>query len=161
MGAFGTFVTVVLALAVLLLLAGRAGLLKGHAPQLGVRDGRLKPPSRTPNSVTSQAALYADAPQRDYAAIDPLPLRGDGAQSIEKLRAIVGALPGATLVETKPDYLYAQFMTPTLRFVDDTEFWFSPGERLIHVRSSSRVGRRDFGVNRKRVEAIRDAYMRS
>lgn len=161
MGVFGTFVTVVLALAVLLVLAGRAGLLKGRAPQLGVRDGRLKPPSRTPNSVTSQAALFTDAPQRDYAAIDPFPLRGDGAVSIEKLRTIVSAMPGSTIVDAKPDYLYAQFRTPTLQFIDDAEFWFSPGERLIHVRSASRVGRRDFGVNRKRVEAIRDAYMRS
>ena len=161
MDTFGTLVAVLIGLAVLLFLAGRAGLLKGRAPQLGVRDGRLKPPARTPNSVTSQAALYPDAPQRNYATIDPLPLRGDGAASLEKLRTIVGALPGATIVETKPDYLYAQFMTPGLRFIDDTEFWFSPGERLIHVRSASRIGRRDFGVNRKRVESIRDAYMRS
>jgi uncharacterized protein (DUF1499 family) len=161
MGAFGTFVMVVVGLAVLVFIVGRAGLLKGKPPQLGVRDGRLKPPARTPNSVTSQAALYPDAPQRDYAAIDPLPLRGDGTASLEKIRTVVATMPGATVVDTRPDYLYAQFMTPTLRFVDDTEFWFSPGERLIHVRSSSRIGRRDFGVNRKRVESIRDAYMRS
>jgi uncharacterized protein (DUF1499 family) len=161
MDALGTFAIVIAGLAVLLFLAGRAGLLKGRAPQLGVREGKLKPPARTPNSVSSQAALYPDAPQRDYAAIDPLPLRGDGAASLEKVRTIVAALPGATVVETRPDYLYAQFMTPALRFIDDTEFWFSPGERLIHVRSSSRIGRRDFGVNRKRVESIRDAYLRS
>lgn len=160
MGASGTFVAVVLGLVVLLFLAGRVGLLKGSAPQLGVRDGRLKPPARTPNSVSSQAGLYPDAPQRAYAAIDPLPVRGDGAASLERLRSIVAGMPGSTVLDTKPDYLYAQFMSPGLRFVDDTEFWFSPGERLIHVRSSSRIGRRDFGVNRKRVESIRDAYLR-
>lgn len=157
----GTLLAVLAGLALLIFLAGRAGLLKGSPPQLGVRDGRLKPPSRTPNSVTSQAHLYPDAPHRDYATIDPLPLRGDGAASIDKLRAIVAAVPGATLVDSKPDYLYVQFMTPGLRFIDDTEFWFSPGERLIHVRSASRIGRKDFGVNRKRVESIRDRYMQS
>lgn len=157
----GTLLAVLAGLVLVVFIAGRAGLLKGTPPQLGVRDGRLKPPSRTPNSVTSQAQLYPDAVQRDYAAIDPLPLRGDGPASMEKLRTIIAGLPGATIVDSKPDYLYAQFMTPGLRFIDDTELWFSPGERLIHVRSASRIGRKDFGVNRKRVEAIRDRYMQS
>jgi len=152
---------VVVALLVLFVIAGRAGLLKGRTPQLGVRDGRLKPPKRTPNSVSSQAALYPDAPQRHYAAIEPFPLRVDAVQSLDRLRSIVTALPGAQIVESRPDYLYAQFTSRGLRFVDDTEFWFSPGENLIHVRSAARVGRRDFQVNRKRVESIRATYVQS
>ena len=52
------------------LLAGQLGLLKGTPPtDLGVHDGKLKPPSKTPNSVSSQASLYPDHPQRDYADI--------------------------------------------------------------------------------------------
>src|SRR5882672_312161 len=89
---------VVVALVVLVLIAGRAGLLKGRAPQLGVHDGRLKPPKRTPNSVSSQAMLYPDAPQRDNARIDPFAVRGDGVSSLDRLRAIVGAMPGAQIV---------------------------------------------------------------
>jgi uncharacterized protein (DUF1499 family) len=152
---------VVVGLAILLFVAGRLGLLKGGAPPLGVHDGRLTPPRRTPNSVSSQAGLYPDAPQRDYAAIEPLPLRGDGVQSLARLRSIVAALPRAHIVDSRPDYLYAQFTSAALQFVDDTEFWFSPAESRIHVRSASRLGRRDFQVNRKRVEMIRAAYLQS
>ena len=156
-----TVVAVLAGLLALLWIAGRAGLLKGRVPQLGVRDGRLKPPKRTPNSVSSQAGLYPDAPQQRYATIDPLPVRGDPVRSLERLSSIVAAMPGARIVETRPDYLYAQFTTGGLRFVDDTELWFSPAENTIHVRSASRIGRRDFHVNRKRVEAIRALYLQS
>src|SRR5262245_37649431 len=159
MNTLTSILLLVAALVVLVFIAGRAGLLKGRAPQLGVQNGRLKPPKRTPNSVTSQATLYPDAPQKDYSAIKPFPVRGDGSASIERLRSILAALPGAQIIESRPDYVYAQVTTPGLRFVDDTEFWFSSGEQTIHVRSASRIGRRDFQVNRKRVESIRAAYL--
>jgi len=158
---FAILGAVVVGLSVLLFIAGRMGLLSGTPPQLGVRDGRLTPPRRTPNSVSSQAALYPDAPQRAYATIDAFPLRGDATRSLENLRSVVAAMPGARVIEARPDYLYAQFTSAVLQFVDDTEFWFSPSENTIHVRSASRLGRRDFHVNRKRVEAIRAAYLRS
>ncbi len=62
-------------------------------------------------------------------------------------------MPGASVIEEKPGYLYAEFRTRLLRFVDDVEFLL--GEGVIHVRSASRLGRRDFGVNRKRIESLR------
>jgi uncharacterized protein (DUF1499 family) len=45
-----------------------------------------------------------------------------------------------------------------LRFVDDVEFLLVPAERVIHVRSASRVGYSDLGTNRKRVEALRAKF---
>ena len=67
-------------------LGARLGLFNGPAPRsLGVRDGRLKPPSKTPNSVSSQAALHPDHPQARYAAIEPLPLHGDASASMAAL----------------------------------------------------------------------------
>ena len=42
-----------------------------------------------------------------------------------------------------------------MRFVDDTEFWFDPAAQVVQVRSSSRVGHGDLGVNRERIEHIR------
>ena len=70
------FVILVLLLIVVAVAAGQLGLLQGTAPtDLGVRDGKLKPPSMTENSVTSQAALYPDHPQRKYADIAPLASR--------------------------------------------------------------------------------------
>lgn len=135
--------------------AGQVGLLQGTPPgDLGVRDGRLKPPSATNNSVTSQAALYPDHPQRQYAEIAPLALHGDGPATIARIRAIVAQMPGAKIIESKPDYLYAQFTTPWMKFVDDAEFWFDPAAQVIQVRSASRVGKGDWGVNRKRIEAV-------
>ena len=136
--------------------AGQAGLLKGKPPgQLGVRDGRLRPPSPTPNSVSSQAGLYLAAGQRTYASVEPLPLRGSGPQTIAKLKAIVESMAGAEVVKSEPDYLYAQYTTRLMKYVDDVEFWFDPAKQVIQVRSASRLGSRDFGVNRARVDAIR------
>jgi uncharacterized protein (DUF1499 family) len=72
-----------------------------------------------------------------------------------RLRAVIDRLPGARVVEQRDDYLYARFQTRLLRFVDDAEFWYDPAAQAIQVRSASRLGRKDFGVNRARVEAIR------
>ncbi|MCB2022784.1 MAG: DUF1499 domain-containing protein [Burkholderiaceae bacterium] len=138
--------------------AGQAGLLQGTPPaDLGVHNGRLKPPSTTENSVTSQAALYPDHPQRAYADIAPLALRGDGPATIAKIRAVVEQMPGAKVIKSDADYLYAQFTTPLMKFVDDVEFWFDPAAQVVQVRSASRLGKGDLGANRKRIEAVRSA----
>lgn len=152
-----------LALAVVaVLLAARFGAFAGRMPgDLGVRDGKLKAPSRTPNSVTSQADLWPEAPQRDYARIAPLPLAGDTKASIARIAEVVEGLPGARIVERRDDYLYAQFTTPMMRFVDDVEFWADPAAGVVQVRSASRVGRKDFGVNRARIESIRERLARA
>jgi uncharacterized protein (DUF1499 family) len=142
--------------------AGQAGLFAGKAPaDLGVTGGRLKPPSMTENSVSSQAALHPDHPQRRYAEIAPLALRGDGPATLAKIRQIVEATPGARIVKSEPDYLYAQYTTKLMKFVDDVEFWYDPAARVIQVRSASRVGKSDLGVNRQRVEALRTALAAS
>jgi uncharacterized protein (DUF1499 family) len=153
-------VVVLAALVMLVALAGQLGWLRGRAPNdIGVRDGRLKRPSATPNSVTSQAELWPDDPMRDYARIAALPASGGAQASIARVRAAVERMPGATVVDQRDDYLYAQFETRALRFVDDVEFWYDPAAQAIQVRSASRIGRKDFGVNRARVEAIRQQLL--
>ena len=138
--------------------AGQGGLYQSTAPNdLGVRDGRLKPPSNTDNSVTSQAALYPDHPQRAYSDIAPLALRGDGPATLAKLKTVVAGMDGAKIVKSEPDYLYAQYTTKWMKFVDDVEFWFDPKAGVIQVRSASRVGKGDMGVNRQLNEAVRAA----
>lgn len=147
-----------LALTVLAVLAGQFGFLRGSAPDnLGVRDGRLKPPSKTPNSVTSQAALWPDHPQQAYATIAPLALRGDGAATMARIREIVAAWPGAVVVKAEDDYLHAEFTTRLMKYTDDVEFWLDPRAGVVQVRSASRLGEGDLNANRKRVEAIRAA----
>ena len=148
---------VAFALAVVVLVVGQAGLLSGRPPDnLGVRDGRLKPPSKTPNSVSSQARLWP-ASRADDAHIDPLPASGSAEASIARIKAVVETMPGARVVESRGDYLYAQFTTKLMKYVDDAEFWFDPATQTVQVRSASRVGRKDFDVNRKRIESIRAA----
>lgn len=154
-----TFVVLVGLVGCGFVIAGRLGLLAGTMPaDLGVRDGKLKAPSPTRNSVSSQADHWRDAPQRRYAMIAPLRYDGDPAQAMPRLIAVLQTMPGATIVEARPDYLYAQFTTRWLRFVDDVEFLLAPGEGVIHVRSASRLGREDLGTNRRRIEAIRAAF---
>jgi uncharacterized protein (DUF1499 family) len=149
-------VIVALVLALAVLAAGQAGLLRGTAPgDLGVRDGRLKAPSTTANSVSSQAALWPGHPQAAYATIEPLALRGDGVVTMTKLRELIEASPGGKVVEARSDYLRAEFTTRWLGFVDDAEFWFDPAAGVVQVRSSSRLGREDLGVNRQRIESLR------
>ncbi len=149
-------VIVIAALAVLTIVLGQLGMLAGSAPKdLGLQEGKLKRPSKTPNSVSSQADLWPDHPQRDDARIAPLPLRGDGPATIAKLKALVEAMPGAKVIESRPDYLYAQFTTRLMKFTDDAEFWFDPAAGVVQVRSASRVGRKDLGVNRERVDGLR------
>jgi uncharacterized protein (DUF1499 family) len=128
------------ALVAVTLVAARWGVFGGRPPSdLGVRDGRLKAPSSTRNSVTSQAGLWPGHPMREQARIAPLALRG------------------SAVVERRTEYLRVQFTTRWMHFVDDAEFWFDPVNQVIQVRSASRVGREDFGVNRARIEAIRQA----
>ena len=139
------------------LVAGQMNMLSGRRPQdLGARDGLLKPPvAASWNSVSSQAARH---PHTEYHEIAPLRYQGDGHAAFARLAAIVAAMPGATVITSQPDYLYAEFRTPMLKFVDDVEFLLDPSANAIQMRSASRLGRKDFGANRKRLEAIRQRF---
>ncbi|TNF54522.1 MAG: DUF1499 domain-containing protein [Burkholderiales bacterium] len=148
---------VLLALVIAAILAGQLGWLGGRMPEdLGVREGRLKPPSLTENSVSSQAGLHPDHPMRAYAEIDPLPIKGDGLATIARLSQLLQSMPGVKIIQDKGDgYLYAQCTSRWMKFVDDLELWVDPANQVVQVRSASRVGRKDFSVNRQRVERLR------
>lgn len=155
----GLLLAGLLAGAALLLVAGQLGLFAGTPPQdLGVRNGRLKPPSPTQNSVSSQAGGHADHPQRLEASIAPLSYTGDGKAAVGRLAALLETTPGCVLVKREAAYLYAQCRTRWLKFTDDVEFSLDDASGVIQVRSASRLGRKDFGVNRARVEALRARF---
>ncbi|HEV2609282.1 MAG TPA: DUF1499 domain-containing protein [Noviherbaspirillum sp.] len=138
-------------------LAGQMNLLAGKPPaDLGVRNGMLKPPGAdAQNVVSSQAAMH---PHRPDHVIAPLRISSDAATAFAKLERIVRGMEGASVVVSEPHYLRAAFRSKWLRFVDDVEFFLDPHEGVIHMRSASRLGRRDFGVNRARLEAVRTAF---
>ncbi len=128
------------------------GLFSGTRPDnLGVHDGRLAPPKRTPNNVTSQVDKNADP--EHY--IEPLRYAGDARQAWAALRQVVDGMQRVKVVKSEPNYLYAEFSTKLMGYVDDTEFYLDEKAGVIHVRSASRLGRSDFGVNRGRIESIR------
>ena len=113
---------------------------------LGVKDGRLAPCRRTPNCVSSQA----DPADREHY-IAPIAFRG----RMEELRHAVQSMARTTVIAADRNYLYAEYRTALMRYVDDVELYYDERAGLVHVRSASRLGRRDFGVNRKRVEELR------
>ena len=128
------------------------GLFSGTRPDnLGVRDGRLAPPKRTPNNVNSQIDRNADPGHY----IEPLRYRGDARKAWESLRNIVSGMRGVEVVKSEPNYLYAEFTSKLMGFVDDTEFYLDDKAGVIQVRSASRLGNGDHGVNRGRIEYIR------
>lgn len=155
-----TVLVIAVVLAALLFGAGQAGLLAGAGPaqQLGVRDGRLAAPSTTPNSVSSQAHLYPDHPQRDYASIAPLRYGGEGPVAMSRLAAVLRGMERIRIVVEQPDYIRVEIETRWLRFTDDAEFWLDPSAGVIHVRSASRLGQRDLGANRRHIETIRARF---
>lgn len=149
-----TLLSVAVAVAALSLGAGQVGLLGGQPPaQLGVQDGRLPPPRKSPNNVHSQADRWGA--EFAHARIDPLPLLTNGPATITRLRALIEATPGAVVVKAEPGYLYVQYTTRWMKFVDDAEFWFDPAAQKVQVRSASRLGDGDLGVNRARIEDLR------
>ena len=117
---------------------------------LGVKDGRLARPKSTPNCVSSQADP-ADA--EHYIA--PIAFPGATADAMAAVKKAVASMEGSTVVREEAGYLYAEYRTRLLKYVDDVEFVHDAKAGVIHVRSASRLGRRDFGVNRARVEALR------
>ncbi len=139
--------------------AGQAGFLSGQTPDvLGVHDGRLAAPSNKPNSVSSQADLYPGHSQLGYARIAPLTFTGDGRAALARLATLLKQMDRTRVVIERPDYLYVQFQTPWLRFIDDAEFWLDPAGGVIQLRSASRIGESDLGQNRKRIEQIRQRF---
>ena len=120
-------------------------------PKLGAKDGKLAPAPRSPNAVSSQAD-----PQRDAGHhIAPFGCNGNPDDTWRRLTALVRALPGAEIVTADHHYLHAECGSMLLGFIDDFELLLDRAADLIHVRSASRLGRRDFGVNRARVESLR------
>jgi uncharacterized protein (DUF1499 family) len=104
----------------------------------------LTPCPESPNCVSSFAR---DAEH----AIDPI------AASLEQIEGVLLQLPAANIVSASADYLYAEFTSRIMGFVDDVEFLHDRASGLTHARSASRLGYSDLGANRKRIESIRDA----
>lgn len=138
------FALIVLAL----LVAASSGFLflaqksKSGKPQ-GLVNGALAACPSSPNCVSSEDGTP------DNRGVDPFPV-----SAWERLSDVIAGA-GGVITETREDYIAAEFSSKLMGFVDDVEF--RKGDDAVHVRSASRVGYSDRGVNRKRVEALRAA----
>jgi uncharacterized protein (DUF1499 family) len=135
-------------LALLFSLAGCSGVPPAH---LGVKEGKLMPCPPLPNCVSSQS------PDKEHA-VDPFTATKAKAESMADLRRIVLRMKRSHIASAEDTYLRVEFTSAIWRFTDDVEFYFDEAAGVIHVRSASRIGQFDLGVNRKRVEEIRTRW---
>lgn len=125
------------------------GFFAGSIPaNLGVKNQQLSPCPPTPNCVVSQNS----DPTHEIA---PILYKSDRAQAREQLLKILSVVPRTTILVSREDYIRAESRSRIFGFVDDVEFYFPVNQSQIEIRSSSRLGESDLGVNRRRLEQIR------
>ncbi len=125
----------------------------GNPPaNLGITDSRLAPCPASPNCLSSDA-------QDSTHNTPPFQLDGDPGKIWEAVREVVSELPRTHIVNQTSEYLHAECRSPFFGFVDDLELHLRPTEGIIAVRSASRLGYSDFGVNQRRVETLREALI--
>jgi len=117
----------------------------------GAGNGVLKACPNSPNCVSSQAGDTGHA-------VAPLTYSDSRAEAWARLKKVLSQMKRMTIVGENEEYIHAEARSLIFRFVDDVEFYFPSDEKVIHVRSASRVGYSDMGVNRKRVEEIRERF---
>jgi uncharacterized protein (DUF1499 family) len=120
---------------------------------LGITKGALSVCPSSPNCVSSQQSTD------DAHYISPIRYNGTLTQARNAIISVINSMDRTRIVTDKNNYLHAEFTSALFRFVDDVEFYFDDREKIIHLRSASRVGYWDFGVNRERIETIRTRFM--
>lgn len=124
----------------------------GQRPaNLGVKEGKLALCPNTPNCVSSQAA------DQEHG-IEAIAYKSSPAEALAKLKSLIEGMERTQIVTASDDYLYAEFTSGLMGFVDDVEFYLDSGSGVFQVRSASRLGQSDLGVNRKRIETIREKF---
>ena len=124
------------------------GLLVRASADVGLRDGKLSECPDSPNCVSSQTQMKGHT-------IEPLSYKGSLSDAKQALLSVISSLPRTKIILDNDRYIHVTFTSHLMRFVDDVEFLFDDTNKQIHVRSASRVGYSDMGVNRKRVENLR------
>jgi len=125
--------------------------LEGRAKMARNAANRLTPCPKTPNCVSSLA-------EDKQHFIEPIPYAGETAVAQHELLEILHSFKRVRVVRLEEDYIHAEFVSSVFRFVDDVEFAFDDVKKIIQVKSASRTGYSDLGVNRRRIEKIRELF---
>ena len=118
---------------------------------VGLKNRFLSPCPETPNCVSSQE-------KNSQNSIKPITYEDSLRQAKDRISLVINSMRGTRIITKDDLYLHVEFTTQLLRFIDDVEFYFDESQSLIHVRSASRQGYWDLGVNRRRVEFIRSKF---
>ena len=129
-------------------LSGTLGFSNPAMAVIGLDNGQLSPCPESPNCVVSQNG------DEDHT-IAAIPYKSDRATAKETLLKVLSVVPRTQIIEQTDNYIHAESTSRIFKFVDDAEFYFPQDENVIQVRSASRVGESDLGVNRRRIEQIR------
>ena len=119
---------------------------------LGIDNDKLRPCPGTPNCVSSMTT-------DEKHFIEPILIPASSDETRDIILKALDEFSRVKVTETQANYIHAEFTSLIFRFVDDVEFYFPKSESgvvRVDIRSASRVGRSDLGVNRKRMEAIRE-----
>jgi uncharacterized protein (DUF1499 family) len=119
---------------------------------IGITDSGLAACPSSPNCVSSDA-------HDSSHGLPPFQLDAPPAEAWRISRELVSELPRTRIVKETSGYLHAECRSALLGFVDDLELHLRPSEGVIAVRSASRLGYSDLGVNRRRVEALRSSLI--
>jgi uncharacterized protein (DUF1499 family) len=119
--------------------------------EAGIADGKLPPCPATPNCVSSQSVDKKHT-------VEPFRYQGRMEEARQRLLDVIKAQKRARIVTVQMNYIHAEFTSALFRFVDDVDFLIDDSKKVIHVRSASRVGSYDLGVNRRRVEDLRSHF---
>lgn len=124
---------------------------------LGVVGGELAACPGTPNCVRTTGPARGAAEEAEPSSDPPhFILRTNDEDSWTRLVDLVGSMARTRIVQSSPDYVHAEARTAVFRFVDDLELLRLPDLGQVQVRSASRLGAGDLGVNAKRVSRLRD-----
>lgn len=124
----------------------------GSRPKgLGVTDGKFPPCPDKPNCVVSY-----EYDQEHF--IDPISYTHNYSEAYPELIKSIEQMPGSKIIIKDKRYIRAEFTSRLMRYIDDVEFYFSPDEKTVQVRSASRLGHSDMGVNRERIETLRSIF---
>jgi len=80
---------------------------------------------------------------------------------MERLIGVIKGMKRCRIITKDDHYIHAEFTSAFFRFVDDVEFYFDSEAKIIQMRSASRIGYSDFGVNRERLEKLRSLFKNS
>ncbi|KAA3603960.1 MAG: DUF1499 domain-containing protein [Calditrichaeota bacterium] len=117
--------------------------------KLGIVDGKFFPCPDFPNCVSSQET-------DEEHKIEPIKFENENP--ISQLEKVISSFPKTTILTKTENYIYAEFQTFLMNYIDDVEFYIDFENKLIHVKSFSRLGKSDLGANRKRVEEIKNKF---